>query len=409
MADQPKPYKISVPDESLQDLQRRLALSKFPTQLESSEQDPWDFGTPVNEVQRLIEYWKDGFDWRKAEAKLNELPQYKTQIEVDGFGSLDIHYVHQINTNKNAIPLLFSHGWPGSFIEVTKLLPMLKGDDDSPAFHVVAPSLPNFGFSSGVTRRGFCLAQYAEVLHKLMIKLGYDQYVTQGGDWGFWITRTIGLLYPEHCQASHVNMVLATPPRFTDNPWLALQHALLPYNDREKSGRERSKWFELEGYGYNQIQSTKPQTIGAALEDSPVALLAWIYEKLHDWTDAYPWTDDEILTWISVYWFSAAGPAASVRIYYEAFHAKTVKGKSYKDLIAYIPHVKLGIAHLPREISVIPCSWAAGLGPVVQQNEHARGGHFAAWEAPEFIIQDLQAMFSKNGPCYGVVSGKDGY
>ncbi|KAF7530295.1 hypothetical protein PCG10_003666 [Penicillium crustosum] len=409
MADQPKPYKISVPDESLQDLQQRLALSKFPTQLESFEQDPWDFGTPVKEVQRLIEYWKDGFDWRKAEAKLNELPQYQTQIEVDGFGSLDIHYVHQINTNKNAIPLLFSHGWPGSFIEVTKLLPMLKGDNNSPAFHVVAPSLPNFGFSSGVTRRGFCLQQYAEALHKLMIKLGYDQYVTQGGDWGFWITRTIGLLYPEHCQASHINMVLATPPRFTDNPWLALQHALLPYNDREKSGRERSKWFEHEGYGYNQIQSTKPQTIGAALEDSPVALLAWIYEKLHDWTDAYPWTDDEILTWISVYWFSAAGPAASVRIYYEAFHAETVKGKSYKDLISYTPHVKLGIAHLPREISVIPCSWAAGLGPVVQQSEHARGGHFAAWEVPEFIIQDLQAMFSKNGPCYGVVSGKDGY
>ena len=204
-------------------------------------------------------------------------------------------------------------------------------------------------------------------------------------------------------------MVLAKPPRFTDNPWLALQHALLPYNDREKSGRERSEWFEREGYGYNQIQSTRPQTVGAALEDSPVALLAWIYEKLHDWTDSYPWTDDEILTWISVYWFSAAGPAASVRIYYEAFDAETVTGKSYKDLIGYIPHVKLGIAHLPREISVIPCSWAAGLGPVVQQNEHDRGGHFAAWEVPEFIIQDLQAMFSKNGSCYGVVPGKDGY
>ncbi|KAJ5373041.1 hypothetical protein N7517_005047 [Penicillium concentricum] len=409
MTDQPKPYKISVPDEGLQDLQQRLALSKFATQLESSEQDPWDFGTPVKEVQRLIEYWKDGFDWRKAEAKLNELPQYQTQIEVDGFGTLDIHYIHQINTNKNAIPLLFSHGWPGSFIEVTKLLPMLKGGDDSPAFHVVAPSLPNFGFSSGVTRRGFCLAQYAEVLHKLMIKLGYDQYVTQGGDWGFWITRTIGLLYPEHCQASHINMVLALPPKFTDNPWAALQHALMPYNDREKTGLERSEWFKREGFGYNQLQSTKPQTIGAALEDSPVALLAWIYEKLHDWTDSYPWTDDEILTWISIYWFSAAGPAASVRIYYETVHAGMIKGKSYRQLAAYIPSVKLAVAHLPREISIIPCSWAAGLGPVVQQKEHTRGGHFAAWEVPEFIVQDLQAMYSKNGPCYGAVSGKDGY
>ncbi|KAJ5229276.1 hypothetical protein N7489_009984 [Penicillium chrysogenum] len=408
MADQPKPYKISVPDESLQDLQQRLALSKLATQLESSEQDPWDFGTPVKEVRRLIDYWKDGFDWRKAESKLNELPQYKMQIEVDGFGSLDIHYVHQINTNKDAIPLVFSHGWPGSFIEVTKLLPMLKGDDDSPAFHVVAPSLPNFGFSSGVTRRGFGLAQYAEVLHKLMIKLGYDQYVTQGGDWGFWITRTIGLLYPEHCKASHVNMVLANPPRFTENPWAALKHTLLPYNEREETGRKRNEWFEREGYGYNQLQSTRPQTIGAALDDSPVALLAWIYEKLHDWTDSYPWTDDEILTWISIYWFSAAGPAASVRIYYEAFHAG-ISGKSYKELISYVPRVKLGIAHLPREISIIPCSWAARLGPVVQQKEYSRGGHFAAWEVPDSIIQDLRAMFSKNGPCYGIISGKDGY
>lgn len=304
---------------------------------------------------------------------------------------------------------------------------MLKGDDHSPAFHVVAPSLPNFGFSSGVTQRGFGLAQYAEVLHKLMIKLGYDQYgmarkelkcspeltplctVTQGGDWGFWITRTIGLLYPEHCRASHINMVLAKPPKFINNPWTALQHALLPYNGREKAGRERTEWFNREGFGYNQLQSTKPQTIGTALADSPVALLAWIYEKLHDWTDSYAWTDDEILTWISIYWFSTAGPAASVRIYYEAFHAEVVKGTSYKDLIAYVPRVKLAIAHLPREISVIPCSWATGLGPVVQQNEHPRGGHFAAWEVPEFIVHDLRAMFSKNGPCYGIVPDKNGY
>lgn len=232
--------------------------------------------------------------------------------------------------------------------------------------------------------------------------------MTQGGDWGFWITRTIGLLYPEHCKASHVNMVLANPPRFTENPWAALKHTLLPYNEREETGRKRNEWFEREGYGYNQLQSTRPQTIGAALDDSPVALLAWIYEKLHDWTDSYPWTDDEILTWISIYWFSAAGPAASVRIYYEAFHAG-ISGKSYKELISYVPRVKLGIAHLPREISIIPCSWAARLGPVVQQKEYSRGGHFAAWEVPDSIIQDLRAMFSKNGPCYGIISGKDGY
>ncbi|KAJ5542420.1 hypothetical protein N7535_004840 [Penicillium sp. DV-2018c] len=408
MADQPQPYKISVSDDNLNDLQQRLALTKFPTQLESSDEDDWNFGTPVKEVKRLVKYWKDGFEWRKAEAKLNELPQYQTQIEVDGFSPLNIHYVHQVSTTKSAIPLLFCHGWPGSFIEVSKLLPLLKGDETSPAFHVVAPSLPNFGFSSGVTRRGFGLPQYAEVLHKLMIKLGYEQYVTQGGDWGFWITRTIGYLYPEHCKASHINMVLAKPPTFADNPWAALQHAVLPYNDREKKGLERSEWFRKEGFGYNAVQSSKPQTIGAALEDSPVALLSWIYEKLHDWTDSYPWTDDEILTWISIYWFSDAGPAASVRIYYETIHPLGNES-SYEHLIGYTPHVKLGIAHLPREISIVPNSWVAGLGPVVRQSEHSRGGHFAAWEVPRAIAEDLRAMYNKDGPCYKIIPGKDGY
>ncbi|CAG8151977.1 unnamed protein product [Penicillium olsonii] len=389
MTDQPQPYNISIADDGLKDLQQRLTLARLPTQLEADEQNLWDFGSPVSDVQRLVEYWKNGFDWRKAEAKLNELPQYQVQIPVDGFGTLDIH-------------------WPGSFIEVSKLLPLLKGDENQPGFHVVAPSLPNFGFSSGVTRRGFGLAQYAEVLNKLMIKLGYDKYVTQGGDWGFWITRVIGHLYPEHCQASHINSVLARPPKFASNPLLALQHTLLPYSDREKKGLERSQWFDTEGFGYNKLQSTKPQTIGIALQDSPVALLSWIYEKLHDWTDSYPWTDDEVLTWVSIYWFSVGGPAASVRIYYETMHSGPIKGKSLDDLLGYVP-VKLGIAHLPLEISVMPSTWAAVLGPLVRESEHTHGGHFAAWEVPTVIVEDLQAMFGKSGPCYRIIEGKEGY
>ncbi|CAG8002642.1 unnamed protein product [Penicillium olsonii] len=389
MTDQPQPYNISIADDGLKDLQQRLTLARLPTQLEADEQNLWDFGSPVSDIQRLVEYWKNGFDWRKAEAKLNELPQYQVQIPVDGFGTLDIH-------------------WPGSFIEVSKLLPLLKGDENQPGFHVVAPSLPNFGFSSGVTRRGFGLAQYAEVLNKLMIKLGYDKYVTQGGDWGFWITRVIGHLYPEHCQASHINSVLARPPKFASNPLLALQHTLLPYSDREKKGLERSQWFDTEGFGYNKLQSTKPQTIGIALQDSPVALLSWIYEKLHDWTDSYPWTDDEVLTWVSIYWFSVGGPAASVRIYYETMHSGPIKGKSLDDLLGYVP-VKLGIAHLPLEISVMPSTWAAVLGPLVRESEHTHGGHFAAWEVPTVIVEDLQAMFGKSGPCYRIIEGKEGY
>ncbi|CEJ56659.1 hypothetical protein PMG11_02860 [Penicillium brasilianum] len=409
MSNQGQPFTIAVPEEELQELQQRLRLAKFASQLESPENDPWDFGVPVSEVQRLVKYWKDGFDWRKAESRLNELPHFRTEIEVDGFGVLDIHFVHQISPVKGAIPLLFSHGWPGSFIEVTKLLARLKYENGHPAFHVVAPSLPNFGFSSGVNRRGFGLGQYAEALHKLMLKLGYNQYVTQGGDWGFWITRSIGLLYPEHCKASHVNMIVAQPPKWSSSPFLALQHAITPYTMRERDGRKRSEWFDQEGYGYNMLQSTKPQTIGAALADSPVALLTWIYEKLHDWTDSYPWTVDEILTWVSIYWFSKAGPDASVRIYYEALHAESVSGITYDRLRSYIPDVKLGLVHLPREISVVPSTWAAALGPVVRQSEHTHGGHFAAWEVPDAIVQDLWAMFGEGGPCYGVVLNRNGY
>jgi len=307
---------------------------------------------------------------------------------------------------------------------------MLEAGADQPAFHIVAPSLPNFGFSSGVTRRGFGLAQYAEALHKLMVKLGYNKYgkfppaacpllsmvntnlpalVTQGGDWGFWVTRSIGLLYPEHCKASHVNMVVARPPQWSSNPLLALQHAIMPYNIREKAGRERSEWFDHEGYGYNILQSTKPQTIAAALADSPLALLAWIYEKLHDWTDSYPWTDDEILTWVSIYWFSKGGPEASIRIYYEAFHANPITDITYAKLYSYIPDVKLGVVHLPLEISIVPSTWAATLGPIVRQSEHAHGGHFAAWEKPDVIVQDLHAMFTRGGPCFGLIPDKDGY
>lgn len=157
------------------------------------------------------------------------------------------------------------------------------------------------------------------------------------------------------------------------------------------------------------LQSTKPQTIGFALADSPVALLAWIYEKMHDWTDGYPWTDDEILTWVSIYWFSTAGPAASARIYFETAHPQPQASKVVFGMREWIPHVKLGVAHFPREINVVPATWAATLGPVVLQSEHPSGGHFAAWEKPDAIAMDLQNMFKQGGPCYGIVEGQSGY
>lgn len=268
---------------------------------------------------------------------------------------------------------------PGCFLEVTKLLPILSAPGAGkhfPAFEIVAPSLPNFGFSEGTKRKGFGLEKYAETLHKLMQKLGYEKYVTQGGDWGSSITRTMGKLYPTACVASHINMPLGSPPSLTSSPILALQHLLTPYTESEKAGLGRTQWFAKEGRGYYTQQSTKPQTLNYALTDSPVGLLAWIYEKLHDWTDDYKWTDDEILTWVSVYWFSTAGVAAAQRIYYEAIHS----GVSRMLTEGYIPHVKLGIAHFPKELYVVPKTWNRTLGPVVYESTSDRGGHFAATE-----------------------------
>jgi hypothetical protein len=204
--------------------------------------------------------------------------------------------------------------------------------------------------------------------------------------------------------ASHINYVdPAETPSFITQPFLAFKHAITPYSKLEEEGIARSKWFQKEGSGYNQIQSTKPQTLGYGLADSPVALLAWVYEKLHDWSDDHPWTDDEILTWVSIYWFSTAGPAASIRIYYETVHA------GVGDIGKYIPGVKLGLAYFPKDLEVPPRAWGRTLGPVVFESEYESGGHFAAHERPEQLVDDLFKMFGKGGGAYGVIEGIEGY
>lgn len=241
-----------------------------------------------------------------------------------------------------------------------------------------------------------------------MLSLGYNEYVTQGGDWGFYITRAIGYLYPSHCRASHINMLRADPPTFLKHPTLALQHKLAPYSQKEKDGFARTEWFGKEGLGYFIEQATKPQTLAYALNDSPVALLAWIYEKLHDWTDSHPWADDEIFTWISIYYFSTAGPGAAHRIYYEFMHPRPDSIRR-EDLHRWIPNVKLGLAYNPKELSVLPKSWCRTLGPVVFESFNESGGHFYATEKPAFLARDLRTMFGKGGGAFKVVKGKSGY
>lgn len=402
-----KPYTVAIPQAKLDTLKQKLALTTWPDELDDSG---WARGAPLDDVKRLAAVWKDSYDWRRHEAKINELPNYHTKIQADGFEPLDIHFVHQKSEVENAIPLLFCHGWPGNFLEVTKILPLLtKGGMlgvDSPAFHVVAPSIPNFGFSEGTKKKGFGLDKYAETCHKLMQRLGYTRYVSQGGDWGCMITRTMAMMYPDSLLATHINMPRGHRPELFSNPLLYIQHHFFPETQAEAVGHERTNWFVTEGSGYSKEQGTKPQTLGYSLADSPVGLLAWIYEKLHDWTDEYPWTADEILTWVSIYQFSTAGPAASVRIYYESTH-DTDYNRVKTEL--HVPSVKLGLSHFPQELGVIPKTWGRTQGPVVFQEFHDKGGHFAAYEQPDVLVNDLRKMFGRGGGAEGIVPGNNGF
>ncbi|KAI0071750.1 alpha/beta-hydrolase [Panus rudis PR-1116 ss-1] len=399
-------FKVSVPDSELDFLRKKLELTRFPDELDEAG---WDYGVPLADVRRLVARWKDGFDWRASEAAINALPQFTRDIEVEGYGNLNIHYVHSKSETQNAIPLLYVHGWPGHFVEVTKLLPLLTSpSSDFPAFHVVAPSLPGFGLSETTKKKGFAANQYAEVSHQLMLSLGYAEYVTVGGDWGYWVYQFVapGLiqhLYPNHAKAWHTTFPEGSPPKFTSNPIVWLQHLLTPYTDKDREGLKRSAEHWEKGTGYARIQATKPQTLGYSLADSPAGLLAWIYEKLVLWTDNYPWTDDEVLTWVSIYWFSRAGPAASIRIYYEFRVAD-----DHADIPGATLSNPFGVSFFPKEIFVAPTSWAHTRGNLVFKSVHERGGHFPAYEEPELLASDLRKFFGKGGPAFGVVHGKDG-
>ncbi|KAJ7877019.1 Alpha/Beta hydrolase protein [Mycena leptocephala] len=375
-------YKIAIPDERIDELRQKLRLTRLPDELDDAG---WDYGVPLADIRRL-----------EHEAQINaELPQFTRDIDVVGHGTLNIHYVHQKSAVPDALPLLFVHGWPGNFLEVRKILPLLvESSPDHPSFHVVALGLP-----------GFKLDQYAEVGHKLMLALGYNEYVTQGGDLGFPITRRIAQNYGgKHSKAWHTNLPIAQRPSLFSSPLTYFLHLVTPYTPFEKAALERTKWFDTKGRGYSAEHSTKPQTLGYSLADSPVGLLAWIYEKLVTWTDAYPWDDDEVLTWISSYYFARAGPAASLRIYYELNNDATRYPSS-----SQAPTIPLGMSYFPKELINVPRTWMKLLGNVVSESQHDRGGHFAAHEEPELLVADVRKMFEKKGPAFGVVPGKTGY
>ncbi|MCU1448230.1 MAG: epoxide hydrolase, partial [Acidimicrobiales bacterium] len=347
-------FEISVDDAVLEDLQRRLAATRFPDQIEGTG---WEYGIPVSYVRDLVEYWRDGYDWRAQEARLNQFEHFRT--EIDG---QSIHFVHARSPREDAFPLLIVHGWPGSIVEFLDVIPPLTDD-----FHVVAPSLPGYGFSEPTRTPGWDPARIARAFIELMGRLGYTRYGAQGGDWGAQVVTWIGALDPEHCVAIHTNMPIAERP---DEP--------VELSDEDKAGLAGLAQFRSEGSAYAQLHGSKPQTLGVGLNDSPAGLLAWIVEKFHGWSDCdgdpeNAFTRDQLLTNVMVYWVTQT-ITSSARLYWERRHSE-----SGPQPFVSVP---TGVARYPKEILRLPRAWVERQYNVTHWSEMPRGGHFAAMEQP---------------------------
>jgi len=380
-----RPYTIQVPDADIEDLKARLALTRIPDQIPDTG---WDYGTDMAYLRELIDYWRNDFDWREQESALKEFDQFVTQID-----GVDVHFIHQRSTHEDAMPLLLTHGWPGSIAEFRKIIgpltqPELYGGDPADAFHVVAPSLPGFGFSGKPEERGYNPERMAHTLAALMQRLGYARYGAQGGDWGAIINRIHAYRYADRLIGLHSNFVLANPP--ADQ---ALADAV---PEAEMAAREQRQAFMLNEVGYQQIQGTKPQSIGVALNDSPAGLAAWIVEKFHGWSDIdrrlpagygleEKFTKDEILTNISLYWFTSS-ITSSARIYYEN------RNVAMQEPLGFVTVPTAG-AIFPSEIYLTPRIWAEASYNIVRWTAMPQGGHFAAMEEPELLLEDVRAFF----------------
>jgi pimeloyl-ACP methyl ester carboxylesterase len=375
-----EPFRIAIPEAALADLRERLDRARWPDQLDGVG---WEWGTDLAYLRDLVAYWHRRFDWRAREAELNRLPQF--MAELDG---LRIHFIHQRGRGPAPLPLVITHGWPGSFVEMTKILPLLTdpaahGGDAGDAFDVVVPSLPGYGFSSRPERPGTNVFAIAGLWSKLMAGLGYERFGAQGGDWGASVTTCLGKLFPEALVGIHLNFIPGSyQPPVADGETLS---------DEEKAFLAcRADWVDRES-GYGHIQGTKPQTLAYALTDSPLGLAAWIVEKFRSWADCAGdvervFSKDELLTNIAIYWFTET-IGSSLRLYREGRFAPLRFAAG--ERVA----VPVGIAKLPFEIPMPPRRWVERVYDVVRWTELPRGGHFAALEQPELLAEDIRAFF----------------
>jgi pimeloyl-ACP methyl ester carboxylesterase len=368
------PFRIAVSDDVLDDLRQRLVRTRWP---ESECVSDWSQGIPIDYTQELAAYWASDYDWRAREALLNRFDQFTTDI--DGLG---IHFIHQRSPHRDAFPLIITHGWPGSIVEFHKVIepltnPTAHGGNAGDAFHVVCPSLPGYGFSAKPSCTGWGVGKVAEAWETLMTRLGYTRYGAQGGDWGAAVTTAMGR-NGGHCAAIHLNMPLAFPPAGLANPTTEEREAL-------KAREHYQRWDA----GYSVQQSTRPQTVGYGLVDSPVGQLAWIVEKFWSWMDCdgHPenvLTKDELLDNVMMYWTTSSA-ASSARMYWESFR---VFGRSGRV------EMPTGVAAFPKEILRAPRSWAESTYNITHWTTMPRGGHFAAFEQPELFVDDVRKFFA---------------
>ena len=380
-----RPFTVAVPDAVLEDLRLRLVRTRLPDELDGAD---WDYGTPRGYLRELLAYWRDEYDWRAQEARLNAFDQFRTRID-----GIDVHFIHQRSPEPDALPLIITHGWPGSVVEFLEIVgplsdPAAHGGRAEDAFHVVAPSIPGYGFSGHPRQRGFGPEQAADVNAALMARLGYERYGLQGGDWGAIISRWHAFKRPELVAGLHLNMLIAGPPPGVEDP-----EAGVPEAELERM-RERTAFFQGPETGYSHIQGTKPQTLGYGLNDSPAGQAAWIVEKFRTWCDCegHPETvfsRDALLTNIMVYWLTESA-TSSARMYYESGLARAA-GPGQPGRV----EVPTAGAIFPHELFYTPRAWAEAHYNLVRWTEMPRGGHFAAMEQPELFVDDVRAFFAE--------------
>jgi pimeloyl-ACP methyl ester carboxylesterase len=383
-----RPFQLDVPEDALEDLRRRIQATRLPSNELVGDRTQ---GVQLTTIQALVSYWTTEYDWRKAEAKLNSLPQFRT--EIDG---VDIHFIHVRSPHEDALPLIMTHGWPGSVVELLETVgpltdPTAHGGDAEDAFHLVLPSLPGYGFSGAPTDVGWELGRTARAWAELMHRLGYDRYVAQGGDVGAGVTDAMGRQEPEGLIGIHTNLLVP-----------ALGGVMPTSTDEERAAAAALATFQQSGNGYFVEMATRPQTIGYALLDSPIALAAWMidhdtdsyYKIARAFVDGQPagnLTRDHILDNVTLYWLTGTG-ASAARSYWEAYGPDAPSAG--REPLAPRP-IPVGFTTFPGEIWRTPRSWVEACYPnVVYFNEVDKGGHFAAWEEPQLFSEELRAAFA---------------